>query len=105
MQVIPQVFEKFNLRQMQEDINKRLDNLRDASISSSAERLQEATNQVKEILVKLKGLSEELETTLPRFLIERSVIFRKDDRDHFEREAHGDGQEAKIGSLPVSPFP
>lgn len=77
MQVIPQVFEKFNLRQMQEDINKRLDSLRDASISTSTERLQEATNQVKEILVKLKGLSEELETTLPRSLLVLSVISEK----------------------------
>lgn len=77
MQVIPQVFEKFNLRQMQEDINKRLDSLRDTSISSSTERLQEATNQVKEILVKLKGLSEELETTLPRTLCVLFVISEK----------------------------
>ena len=84
LQVIPQVFEKFNLRQMQEDINKRLDSLRDASISTSTERLQEATNQVKEILVKLKGLSEELETTLPRKpKIPRLLEIQKTPRSRF----------------------
>lgn len=66
--MIPQLLEKFNVKQMQEEINKRLDNLRDASTTSSSERLQEATSQVKEILAKLKGLSDEIETALPRIV-------------------------------------
>ena len=105
LQVIPQVFEKFNFRQMQEDINKRLDMLRDTSINTSSERLQEATAQVKEILVKLKSMSEELETTLPRSLCLSVIILRKNDRDDFQRKAHGRSEEAKICSFLCSSFP
>lgn len=64
MKSVPQLLERFNMKEMQEEMVRSFKHLREASASNSTEELEEATNQVKAMLTQLKELSDGIESTL-----------------------------------------
>lgn len=93
MKSVPQLLERFNMKDMQEEMVRSFKHLREASESESTEELEEATNHVKEMLSQLKELSEGIESSLSRSLLVRMVMGREDVGNDGEREAHGDAEE------------
>ena len=67
MKSVPQLLERFNMKDMQEEMVRSFKHLREASESESTEELEEATNHVKEMLSQLKELSDGIESSLSRF--------------------------------------
>lgn len=71
LQSIPQLLEKFNMKQLQEELTRRLDQLRDASARNSEAEVEETNKQVSEILQKMKDLSDQLEKEIPSMYVGR----------------------------------
>lgn len=65
LQSIPQMLEKFNLKQLQEELTRRIDQLREASASNNQELVRTSSAQVSEILQRMRDLSDQLENELP----------------------------------------
>ena len=93
MKSVPQLLERFNMKDMQEEMVRSFKHLREASESESTEELEEATNHVKEMLSQLKELSEGIESSLSRSHFLYVVMRREGVGDDGEREAHGDLEE------------
>ena len=93
MKSVPQLLERFNMKDMQEEMVRSFKHLREASESESTEELEEATNHVKEMLSQLKELSEGIESSLSRSHFLCVVMRREGVGDDGERETHGDLEE------------
>ena len=73
MKSVPQLLERFNMKDMQEEMVRSFKHLREASESESTEELEEATNHVKEMLSQLKELSEGIESSLSQKVLEMTA--------------------------------
>ena len=69
LQSIPQMLEKFNLKQLQEELTRRMDQLREASASNNQELVKTASAQVTEVLQRMRDLSDQLEKELPSWFL------------------------------------
>jgi hypothetical protein len=69
LQSIPQLLEKLNMKQLQEELTRRLDRLRDASARNSEAEVKETNKEVSEILQRMKDLSDQLEKEIPSSLV------------------------------------
>ena len=68
LQSIPQLLEKLNMKQLQEELTRRLDRLRDASARNSEAEVKKTNKEVSEILQRMKDLSDQLEKEIPSYL-------------------------------------
>ena len=57
------------MKQLQEELTRRLDRLRDASASNSEAEVKETNTEVSEILQRMKDLSDQLEKEIPSSLV------------------------------------
>ena len=57
------------MKQLQEELTRRLDRLRDASARNSEAEVKETTKEVSEILQRMKDLSDQLEKEIPSSLV------------------------------------
>lgn len=73
LQSIPQMLEKFNLKQLQEELTRRIDQLREASASNNQELVRTSSAQVSEILQRMRDLSDQLENELPKKMLEMTT--------------------------------
>lgn len=88
LQSIPQLLEKFNMKQLQEELTRRLDQLRDASARNSEAEVEETNKQVSEILQKMKDLSDQLEKEIPSMYVGRWWLCRESVGNYEEWEAN-----------------
>ena len=57
------------MKQLQEELTRRLDRLRDASARNSEAEVKETNKEVSEILQRMKDLSDQLEKEIPSSLV------------------------------------
>ena len=93
LQSIPQLLEKLNMKQLQEELTRRLDRLRDASARNSEAEVKETNKEVSEILQRMKDLSDQLEKEIPSSLIVEWWLRRESIGDDNQWEANGDFEE------------
>ena len=53
------------MKQLQEELTRRIDQLREASASNNQELVRTSSAQVSEILQRMRDLSDQLENELP----------------------------------------
>ena len=93
LQSIPQLLEKLNMKQLQEELTRRLDRLRDASARNSEAEVKKTNKEVSEILQRMKDLSDQLEKEIPSYLGVGWWLYREGLGDYNQWEANGDFEE------------
>ncbi|KNB44047.1 diacylglycerol o-acyltransferase [Blastocystis sp. subtype 4] len=61
------------MKQLQEELTRRLDRLRDASARNSEAEVKETNKEVSEILQRMKDLSDQLEKEIPKKVLEMTT--------------------------------
>lgn len=81
------------MKQLQEELTRRLDRLRDASARNSEAEVKETNKEVSEILQRMKDLSDQLEKEIPSSLVVEWWLCRESIGNDNQWEANSNFEE------------